>query len=1621
MNNCCVINRIGKSFLNLVNLFLLPIVITITSCNVHAALPTLSNPVTENVGAGMATLILQSGDTGKGYFTLLAGSGTACGTGTQVKGGQDSTGAPALRQGSLPLIANTAGRYTVRNLMQNSTYTICFTADSPAGQNLQKTPATSGVVTSAAISLADKQWGAAGSVGFSLGQAWNITLVVAPDGTPYLSYQDLGKSEKATVMKYRSGAWSVAGTAGFSLNPVQSPSMAFAPDGTPYIAYQDMGANNNWKATVMRFDGTSWVAVGTAAFTAGNALYTSLAFAPDGTPHIAYMDYASGYKATVMKFSDGVWSLVGSAGFSAGQASGTSLAFAADGTPFVAYRDGGNGNKITVQKFNGNGWVTVGNAGFSAGSVSYTKLAFSPNNTPYVAFEDMGNNSKATAMKFNGSYWEPVGVAGFSPSSVSDVSLAFSPDGSPVLALQDGSNGNKITVMTFNGAGWSVMGSPGFSSGSAHPVSLAFAPDGRPYVAYGDSGASWKATVMTLDSVKSTTTTTIVTDKNIAAPGESITFTARVLKPDATGTVSFMDGAMLLGTASLSNGVAALSTTALTVGIHSINAVYAGDSNYSGSTSVSQRVEIYPINIVVTSTITSPASGYITNATSITVSGTAAGDASDPVNLVEVSINGGATWQPAVGSSSWSKTIIFPQEGIFAIKSRATTIAGTVETPKSGISVTIDRTAPTGNIVSAVLNDAHSLTIALNTRANTPGMVCLDFLPIVCGYQDISLSYDGVIWTPWHQALATQQHSITMTGIQTTIYAKLRDSTGNVSAVLSAPVKITGICGSANKVNYATAPTTNLCTLGSPSSVTGIGPWFWSCAVLNGDTPASCSAAQAGGVVYRSNDAGVTWTAGKTGIGLNASASPLLVSPNYASDHTLFLGADGIYRSMDSGDTWTQVQPGYMVRAFAVSPAYVTDRTVFAGTFLSGVYKSTDGGSTWSPSNSNIGLTPMMVFSLAISPAFSSDHTIFTGNSGEVYKSTDGGASWFVANTGTTNVAAFSLAISPAYTSDQTIFAASTSHIHKSTDGGSSWILSNSGVSGEVNALKISPGYARDQTLFATTSTGVYKSTDKGANWTKVNNGNFNTEMALSPNYTSDQTLFAGVFGVNVFNSTDGGGTWTASNSDFATSTQLASLSVSPVFASDHTVFAVTTLAAPAMMLSTYNLAFNQTKSHDSLTKQITISNEMPGLIGLGNLAISGMTLSGTNTDQFSITPGTCTSLTPTIASGGKCSFDITFTPTSTGNKNAILEIVSNNYGINLANVSLAGTGITAMSTISTPTSGFITNSPSIPVSGAADCSTGDSVSLVEVSSDGGTTWQPANGTTSWSIDLNLPVFGSYTVVSRATTAGGIVETPGTGITIIRSPVVGDCGGDNDKVLTALAPASLCTKGTPSAVSGKGHPWSWVCQGDVGTEPTPCSASVQTYTLAITLPDGTGTGDVLANLASNDDSPVSIFCPKSFCSAQFDYGKNVSLTATPNPVSLFTTWGGDCTAKTCSLEMTGSKTVSALFSRAFNFKNTTQDILGNALETLVESASSGDEIRMLATELTINSLILNKTMTLTGGWNGLYLSPAGASTTLNSTLTIQDADVVIKGTTVKGSLSVQSGSLRVEGLIIMPH
>jgi Bacterial Ig-like domain (group 3)/NHL repeat len=106
-------------------------------------------------------------------------------------------------------------------------------------------------------------------------------------------------------------------------------------------------------------------------------------------------------------------------------------------------------------------------------------------------------------------------------------------------------------------------------------------------VVFGGTGVASQSILLTGSGTQTATTVTLTSNIASAFAGQAITFTATV-KPAGigtpTGSVSFYDGATLIGSSSLTAGSASIAPV-LIAGTHTITAVYAGDMNFTGGTS----------------------------------------------------------------------------------------------------------------------------------------------------------------------------------------------------------------------------------------------------------------------------------------------------------------------------------------------------------------------------------------------------------------------------------------------------------------------------------------------------------------------------------------------------------------------------------------------------------------------------------------------------------------------------------------------------------------------------------------------------------------------------------------------------------------------------------------------------------------------------------------------------------------------------------------------------------------------------------------------------------------------------------------------------------------------------
>jgi uncharacterized repeat protein (TIGR01451 family) len=141
----------------------------------------------------------------------------------------------------------------------------------------------------------------------------------------------------------------------------------------------------------------------------------------------------------------------------------------------------------------------------------------------------------------------------------------------------------------------------------------------------------------------------------------------------------------------------------------------------------------------------------------------------------------------------------------------------------------------------------------------------------------------------------------------------------------------------------------------------------------------------------RSTDGGATWVASTSGLPAGAFVDKVAFAPSdplvaYAAPRTNV--SFGIYRSDDAGVTWSAANAQIadnIIWSIAVDP---TDaRTVYVGA-NSFLWKTTNGGSSWTQLSS----LPLLATALAVDP--DNHRIVYASSTSAVSRSIDGGATW---------------------------------------------------------------------------------------------------------------------------------------------------------------------------------------------------------------------------------------------------------------------------------------------------------------------------------------------------------------------------------------------------------------------------------------------------------------------------------------------------------------------------------------------------------------------------------------------------------------------------------------------------
>lgn len=150
-----------------------------------------------------------------------------------------------------------------------------------------------------------------------------------------------------------------------------------------------------------------------------------------------------------------------------------------------------------------------------------------------------------------------------------------------------------------------------------------------------------------------------------------------------------------------------------------------------------------------------------------------------------------------------------------------------------------------------------------------------------------------------------------------------------------------------------------------------------------------------------SEDAPVSWHTPEQGLPQGHITS-LALSPFFIKDQTIWVsvgvpaksslwampGSEGLFRSTDGGRSWKRVPSAPAnVKNIALSPDYLSDHTLFVTSDKVGVFKSSNDGNEWT----RLPLEGPSLNQMAISPNFMDDHTLFVASTQGLWRSQDAG------------------------------------------------------------------------------------------------------------------------------------------------------------------------------------------------------------------------------------------------------------------------------------------------------------------------------------------------------------------------------------------------------------------------------------------------------------------------------------------------------------------------------------------------------------------------------------------------------------------------------------------------------
>jgi len=303
---------------------------------------------------------------------------------------------------------------------------------------------------------------------------------------------------------------------------------------------------------------------------------------------------------------------------------------------------------------------------------------------------------------------------------------------------------------------------------------------------------------------------------------------------------------------------------------------------------------------------------------------------------------------------------------------------------------------------------------------------------------------------------------------------------------------------------------------------------------------------------------------------MSGRIADIIIVPDDPATWYVAVGSGGVWKTENAGTTWTSLfdgQGSYSIGALAADPS--EPNRIWVGTgenhggrhngFGDGIYKSDDGGASWEKKGLE---ASEHISKIIVHP--DDPNTIWVASQGPlwspggergVFKTTDGGETWTNTLSSGEYTGATDLLIDP--TNPDRLYAAMWQHhrtvaayvgggpesgLWKSEDGGKTWTeLENGLPEGNMGKIGMAISPMQPDVLYAAIELdlregGVWKSINRGASWEKMSDTvsggtgpHYYQELYASPHHFDHIYLVSNTTQI----SNDGGTTWSDLNNEY--------------------------------------------------------------------------------------------------------------------------------------------------------------------------------------------------------------------------------------------------------------------------------------------------------------------------------------------------------------------------------------------------------------------------------------------------------------------------------------------------------